>query len=303
MKPILDLPLKIFSKIYGFAQTLRKTTVLIYCLLITIALGVMDYYTTPDFTFTIFYLIPVSIAAWFSGRNTGLAVSLFCAFTGYVVHLLWPKILVDPLVPYWDALTELTFFVITALILSKLKIIINMERNIARTDYLTKISNSRYFYELTDMQMKIAHRLNSFISIAYLDLDNFKEVNDTFGHLAGDAVLKIVAETLKNAVREIDITARLGGDEFVIFMPNTNFQEAEKVLDRIKSALANILKSNNWNVTVSVGAVTCPGQSCMIDSLIKSADSLMFEAKANGKNRSVHKNVNEIPSTHLRSKL
>jgi len=168
------------------------------------------------------------------------------------------------------------------------------EHNIARTDFLTGISNSRYFFELIDMEIKRAYRQNSFISIIYLDLDNFKEINDAFGHTEGDSVLKKAAETLKHNVRAIDIPARLGGDEFAILMPDTDFDESEKVAQRVKSALNSTMSSNGWDVTASMGAITCPGRKCTVNSLIKAADRLMFEVKLNGRNGLIHKQVDAI---------
>lgn len=200
------------------------------------------------------------------------------------------------MIQYWDAVTDLAFFSVTAVILSKLKITLLHERNSARTDYLTGISNARYFYELTDMELKRTFRNNSFITIVYIDLDNFKEINDNLGHMQGDTVLKIAAETLKNSVRAIDTAARIGGDEFIILMPDTDFAEAEKALRRIKTALNGALLTDDWKVTVSLGAATCAGQQCSVDSLITLSDRLMYEAKANGKNRLVHRKV-EVTGT------
>ena len=290
------------GKINSFAESKSATTVFIYCIFITISLGVLDYYTTPDYTFAIFYLIPVSIAAWFSGRTYGAIISLSCAVTSFIAAFLWPKTSVSsPYVMYWDAVTNLVFFTITSLILSKLNSIILRERNMARTDYLTGISNSRYFYELARLEMKKALRMNSYTSIIYIDLDNFKEVNDNLGHFEGDFVLKRAAETLRNAVREIDIVARFGGDEFVVMMPNTDFDETDIIIDRIKSVLDGALMSDKWKVTASIGAITCLGEECSLDSLITASDRLMYEAKLSGKNMIIHKNAKDFLTVFTRA--
>ena len=137
--------------------------------------------------------------------------------------------------------------------------------------------------------------MNYYISIVYIDLDNFKEVNDSLGHKEGDEVLRTAAQTLKNNVRDIDVIARLGGDEFGILIPDLDYEEAKKAIIRLKSTLDNIMCNRKWNVTASIGAVTCPKGACSVDSLIKMADNLMYEVKSNGKNGIIHNNVDQIP--------
>jgi len=293
MKPISAYLFTFLRFLNRFAVSRSKTAIIVYSIIITCILGIIDYYTTPDFSFAIFYMIPVSIAAWYAGRKTGFFISIFCSFTVYFVHLLWPRFGISYLVPYWDALTQFLFFYITAIILAKLRATLDRESNIARTDYLTGISNSRYFYEVARLEMKRANRKSSCTSIMYLDLDDFKKVNDTLGHFEGNTVLKLAALTLKNTVREIDLVARFGGDEFVVLMPDTDFDETETTVQRVKTALDETLVSGNWKVTTSIGAITCRGIDCSLDQLITTADQLMYDAKMSGKNKVIHKNFDE----------
>jgi len=288
----MDTLFAVQRRLSGFLESRSAAVFFTYCFLLALVLGIIDYFTTPDYTFAIFYLIPVTITAWYYGGTYGALMSVSCTVIAFFAALLWPKTVVSsPYVIYWDAATNLAFFSVTSSILAKLKSTIISERMLARTDYLTGISNARYFYELTETAIKRAHRLNTDISIVYLDLDNFKEVNDTLGHQEGDLVLRMGAGILKNNVRDIDLVARLGGDEFAILMPDTGFEEAGKVISRVKSMLDSVLRSERWKVTASMGAVTCPGRVCSVDSLITMSDRLMFEAKTKGKNGIVHKKV------------
>ena len=159
----------------------------------------------------------------------------------------------------------------------------------------TGINNSRNFYELAGIEVKRSHRQNDLITIAYLDMDDFKHVNDTRGHLEGDILLQTTANIIKTGTRQTDIIARLGGDEFAVLMPATDDKEAKIVLERIRAEIHDTFKSKNWDATISIGAATCIGQNCSVDSLIKSADCLMYEAKEAGKNRLVQRFIENIP--------
>lgn len=302
MKSAFKLLIQKTMQFISRAETLSRGAVLRYALLMTIGLAVIDYFTTPDYAFTIFYILPVSFAAWFSGRNDGLRVSIICVLASFFVHTAWPNNAARTLVPYWDALTELLFFTITTLTLAELKSTIQREMKMARTDHLTGLDNSRYFYELAEREAQRARRQNTALTVAYMDLDGFKLVNDTYGHLEGDQVLKVAAEGLKHSVRGVDVVARMGGDEFVVLMPDTDMREAAQTVERLKSALLARLRSNNSEVTVSIGAVTCEGEDCSVEGMVKTADCLMYEAKTSGKNRIVHRTLKNGTACELAAK-
>jgi diguanylate cyclase (GGDEF)-like protein len=120
--------------------------------------------------------------------------------------------------------------------------------------------------------------------LAYIDLDNFKTVNDTYGHLIGDSLLRLVADTIRNNIRTTDVLARLGGDEFVVLLPETDFEQSEIVINKVQTQLLDEMKKNNWPVTFSIGAVTFLTPPESVDEMIKKADNLMYSAKKNGKN-------------------
>ena len=112
-----------------------------------------------------------------------------------------------------------------------------MKPELARTDFLTGASNARAFYDQAQMEMSRLQRSGQPLSIAYIDLDNFKKVNDTRGHNEGDRVLKTVVETLKQTLRGGDFIARLGGDEFAVLLPSTNDEQSRALMKRLHAIL------------------------------------------------------------------
>ena len=126
-------------------------------------------------------------------------------------------------------------------------------------------------------------------TLLYMDLDDFKIVNDTSGHAAGDALLNEVATVLKLQLRGIDIVARLGGDEFAAILPETDEQAARKVAPRLQCFLLGKMQSQHWPVTFSIGALTCLSSPQNIDELFRLGDQLMYDAKKEGKNTICYK--------------
>ena len=121
-------------------------------------------------------------------------------------------------------------------------------------------------------------------TLAYIDLDNFKTVNDQLGHATGDQVLRTVVSSVKKNIRRTDIVARLGGDEFALLLPETNQESARVVLSKIQDGLLEEMRKNNWPVTFSIGVLTCRVAPPSTDALVSMADELMYSVKHDGKN-------------------
>jgi diguanylate cyclase (GGDEF)-like protein len=193
--------------------------------------------------------------------------------TGYV-HFL---------IPYWNGFVRLSFFLIITYLFSRVKIGWDREKQIARTDPLTGLHNSRSFLELADLERERVIRHKNTFSIAYIDLDNFKKVNDTLGHVTGDRLLRLVAGIMLSNSRKIDITARLGGDEFIILLPDADEHSAIGVLERLREKLLDAMISNGWPVTFSIGIVTYHRPPGSVIDMIRDTDAVMYEAKNTGK--------------------
>lgn len=161
---------------------------------------------------------------------------------------------------------------------------------LTKTDALTQISNRRHFDELAELEIVRAMRSEQPLSVMLIDIDHFKAVNDTYGHVAGDRCLKLTARAISEIVaRETDILARYGGEEFAVILPDTDVERAVLVAERIRKAIqdiAIIYEGNSISITASIGVVgTIVPRGCAVDQLVDTADKALYLAKQNGRNR------------------
>ncbi|RKD28774.1 GGDEF domain-containing protein [Thermohalobacter berrensis] len=166
--------------------------------------------------------------------------------------------------------------------------IIDGINKVAIKDYLTGLFNKRYIGERLPIEISNSLESGKPISVILIDIDNFKDINDTHGHLAGDFILKEVAQELKNSIRkESDWAARYGGEEFLVCLPNTDRKNAKKIAERIRESIENsMFKFNNitLRITASFGACTSYGEKTTMKSIIEIADKKLYKAKEKGKN-------------------
>jgi diguanylate cyclase (GGDEF)-like protein len=275
---------KLFRKINHFDSNLNKWGLFIGCIFLVLILGSADYLSGFEFSLSLFYLVPVSIAAWHINRNGALFMAAFSAMTWFISNDLAGQTFTHPAIGYWNTSVRLGFFGITALLLVDLKRFTQRERDQSRLDYLTGITNSRAFRELASLELLRAKRYEHPFSLAFIDLDNFKHINDRYGHLVGDEVLKVVATTIQSNIRQTDIVARLGGDEFVVFLPESDAISATIAINKLRSILLNSMNENNWQISFSIGVITFPDCCVSLDEVIRKADELMYSVKDNGKN-------------------
>ena len=161
-------------------------------------------------------------------------------------------------------------------------------QEMAITDYLTGLYIRRYFMSRLQDELIRSERYNKTFSIAMVDIDKFKNINDTYGHSAGDRVLKAAGEFFKENLRQTDVVARYGGEEFVICFPETNKKVAHILAERLRKRFSRI-RLDKWpRLTISLGITTYPEDGRDIETLIKNADSAMYAAKQNGRNKVVH---------------
>jgi len=191
------------------------------------------------------------------------------------------------------SLIVLILFLITIYNASKnnLRLINNHKRfkELANSDSLTGLYNRRYFYHLANKILKLTSRSNSPISVCMIDIDNFKSINDTYGHHLGDFVIKNLSKNLLEFTRDSDIVARYGGEEFIILFPDTDINGARVITNKICKKIAEQkLESQNSNLsyTVSIGVSEYKHNS-HIDEFIINADNALYKAKDNGKNQVV----------------
>ncbi len=259
---------------------------LISTLIVLIAL--IDTWVPAEVFLSIFYLVPIYIASWFIGRKAGMVASFVSATAWLMVNYEQGFDQIHCLIPYWNAGVSLAFFSITTYLLSELREALVKAEKLARVDSLTGITNRGYFVELASIELNRALRHQSHLTLAYLDIDNFKEINDQFGHTVGDRLLQLVAQTIKEQLRQSDVVARLGGDEFAILLPETDYESAAIALRRIQNILLTLMQQNNWAATFSIGAVTFTRSPSSVEFMLDQADRLMYNSKHRGKNRLHH---------------
>jgi diguanylate cyclase (GGDEF)-like protein len=249
------------------------------------AIGILNLLTGYELSFSLFYLIPVSFVTWFLGRWQGIAASLAGALVLLAVDMASGHVYRHAFFLYLNAVIRFSLFVVASALLSALKNAMEREKESASTDYLTGAANSRRFFELLMLECERLQRYGRPFTLAYVDLDNFKSVNDQSGHPEGDRALCTIFRYVREHVRNIDVIARLGGDEWALLLPEINQESARTVIAKLQSGLQEEMKRNNWPVTFSMGVVTCNSEAPQTPAqLVQIADALMYSVKHGGKN-------------------
>jgi diguanylate cyclase (GGDEF)-like protein/PAS domain S-box-containing protein len=166
----------------------------------------------------------------------------------------------------------------------KLREALENEKNLARLDFLTQIPNRRAFAEVLQSEAARSRRYKRPLTLAYIDLDNFKQINDHLGHETGDELLSLIAQTILANIRSTDTVARLGGDEFALLLPETEKDAAYGVVTKLRRILLETVEARQWPVTLSIGVATFVKPVDSVAMLVKVADDLMYSAKGQGKN-------------------
>jgi diguanylate cyclase (GGDEF)-like protein len=280
MKPMNDTWNR-FNEVMQERKALAFASAFVLCLFF----GVIDFYTSYELSFFVLYLVPTSWVTWFLGRSAGYVIAIASVFVWCVADNLSGRIYADDAVLILDIFMRIGFFVVNVYVLSKLRSALIREKEVARLDHLTGVPNSKAFFEMTQVEIHRCRRSNKPLSVAFLDCDNFKEVNDRFGHSKGDEFLQEVANTLKKGLRATDILARVGGDEFAVVLPEANAQDANTIFFRLRAALSEAMQAHGFNVTMSVGVASFSNPPEEAKDLIAQADEFMYAVKKHGKNR------------------
>ena len=246
--------------------------------------GILNHMAGPEISSTIFYLIPIILVTWFTRRSIGFIFSILSALTWLITDLTSGTTHFNSDIPYWNGVARLGSFFILTFVLSTLKNTLRQEKEFSRIDFLTGIRNRRYFIELVNMEINRARRYDHPFTVVCIDLDNFKTVNDCFGHSTGDILLRLIARTLQQNIRSTDTVARLGGDEFAILLPETGRNVAEVILQKVQKINLEIMRRHGWPVTFSIGVATFTSPPSTVDETLRISDQLMYSAKNNGKN-------------------
>jgi len=235
------------------------------------------------------FVLPVVIISWYSSKQV---ILLFSAFTTAVVLItlnIINQFQFDLTFFLFYGIPHFLTYIVLALIITNFKNVYKKENIAADTDSLTGICNSRSFYFLLANEILRSSRFKHVFTLAYIDIDDFKHINDSLGHTTGDKLLKEVALCLKNTLRKTDTVARLGGDEFACLLPETEQDDAKAAFSKMGELLNEKMDIQEWKVTFSIGIVTFESLPEDISEAIKVADELMYSVKNNTKNNIAYK--------------
>ena len=254
-------------------------------LLLVALVGIGDTVLPKQVSFSYLYLAPIAICAWYAARRVALGMAVICIAVWassdfYSSGGIYP----NPVLPLWNGTIRFSFYAILALLLAELRRSLHHEKELARTDFLTGLANPRWFYEVCDAEASRSRRYRRPMTLVYIDVDDFKSVNDRFGHRGGDDLLRVVGQTVRTTVRHTDFAARWGGDEFVILLPETDSDQAVIVVDKLRAQLLARVLAHGWPVTFSIGVGTLRRPEGTVEDFVARADSLMYLAKGQGKN-------------------
>jgi diguanylate cyclase (GGDEF)-like protein len=247
---------------------------------LVLAISIGDYLTGPYLVWATFYLVPVVLAAWFCGRTPALVVGAIAAVVGATSTALDPGEVTAPVYVANGIFRFITYALIAVLVDAE-RTAMRTIRELSAVDPLTGMWNRRRFYEEAELELARARRSGRPLAVVYVDVDDLKLRNDTYGHQAGDEMLSEFAEIARAAFRTTDLLARLGGDEFCVMLPEADLATAGDVVGRFVEALRH---ARSVPIRVSVGIVAGPVEDdVQVETVVHAADELMYQAKTSGK--------------------
>jgi len=254
--------------------------VLVSCLLAVVLIGIVDLLSGPQFFLTVIYLIPVSLAAWRTDWRRAVLVALLSISALTLADIRDPLEDVSLGALLWNQSARLAVSLFIVLLVTNLRDARQQAELMARTDVLTGVANLFSFREISARELERSRRTGQPLTLLFLDIDDFKIVNDYHGHLTGDEMLRRIARALCYAARRDDIVARVGGDEFVVLMPRSDAAQANQVVERVTSRLATISRPDGSPLTCSIGMATHHPATETIDEILQEADRAMYAAKS-----------------------
>jgi diguanylate cyclase (GGDEF)-like protein len=245
--------------------------------------GAIDYLTGYEVSFSLFYLIPIALVTWFTTPKLGMMFAVASALVWLIADIVSGAVYSHQLIYLWNSAIRLGFFALTVFSVELVKTL-EREKTFARMDYITGTLNTRYFHALAQREIDRSFRYKYPFTVVYIDIDDFKRVNDSFGHIAGDKVLYAVADCMQRHLRKTDIVARIGGDEFAVLLPEVGLSLAQAVISKMHRKLLEEMQKNNWPVTFSIGVLTFTDAPSSVNEMLNMVDRSMYSVKHKGKN-------------------
>lgn len=246
-----------------------------------------DYFKGAGYSSFTFYLLPIGIAVWYTTKPLMALMVVLSSVLWLYCQMHSGFVYPGAFALYWNATLRLLTFSVFAYLMYALRTTLEAMTAMAMRDGLTQLSNGRAFLGKYQMVQAMAARRRSALAMAVIDLDGFKAVNGTHGHLEGDKVLRSFAQVLKDVSRTSDMICRPGGDEFMVILTDASETAVQAYDARLRKAFAEAGLKDNYGVDFSMGVVVfaTPPQELAKASAV--ADALMYEAKQNGRSQTV----------------
>ncbi len=274
---------------FKFFEMKPRSFIIAVSFMLALLIGFLDLCAGPRVFFMAFYLIPIFITAWFGKKPETIILALFAGSMWFFSDKIVGHERHRQIVNLWNTLTVTFSYVFISLLLYRLKTELTRARKTAKIDFLTGLVNMREFHARCLGELERVSRSRRSLTIAYIDVDDFKRINDRLGHDEGDVVLRKAASVLIKNIRKTDTAARLGGDEFAVLFPALGPAGAKKRIKRIKNKLRKKMKNHSHKITFSFGVITYTRPPKTVRQMIRQADRTMYKVKKSGKNRFRHK--------------
>lgn len=254
-------------------------------LLTIVGIGAADIYLGHEISLSVLYLLPVAATTWYVGKQAGWIIC--AASTGAIVgeHLLSGYNAQNPIAAAWSAIVHLIFMLSFIWLFSRLREMLELQEKLATIDPLTGVMNRRAFMERLTFVFRFAEREKLPVTLIYIDVDNFKQINDRYGHAEGDRILRCIGDSLIRSTRKSDLVCRLGGDEFVVVLPDSSGWHARDCARKLQHTLSSSLGSPPVTPTCSIGCVTFMTPPTDMETALAAGDSMMYRVKRRGKNQ------------------
>jgi diguanylate cyclase (GGDEF)-like protein len=263
----------------------HRFLMVVLILLLCFCIAWIDYITGSEIRVYPLYFGPVMLAAYFTHLSIAMVFVLICSGLWVISNVYADTEFDHVLIWVWNTLIQGAALALVGYLVHNTRKNREKQQELARVDTLTGLPNIRAFNECTPQTIELCKRMALPVTIAYVDLDNFKTVNDTLGHNAGNTVLLKISDIMKSTLRTSDMLFRFGGDEFVALLPNTSDEAAKVALERLRQNIEAAMKSENFSVTASIGAVAFQSSPKNLEELVQAADRIMYVIKSSGKNR------------------
>lgn len=256
----------------------------VWLMALTVA-GILAYVrvaTEAEFAFASVVILPVFAVSWFVRKKEGVIYSALAAGVWVSADIEAGRQFSAAWIPWANGLTHFVVYALVAYLTATLREVLVREYDLARHDALSGLLNRRAFFESGVAETARAKRYGHSLGIVFLDLDDFKQLNDARRHEVGDMALKVVGDALKRSLRNTDVVARLGGDEFAAILPETTFESATEAGNKIANAINAVLRDFS-PVSVSLGVAWFENVTDCFVEMVNAADGLMYEIKEAGK--------------------